>query len=248
MKTIKKILYKLLPEWLYLNILHRAFYFLYDFGFLKNDTRFKFHYAVKKLIKEDFVVLDIGANLGYFSKNFLRLAKKGKVISIEPVPQFFNVLEKFLSKFPNSIRYNVALGKEEGKILMAMPKSNGMIRTGLPHIVDGSNKTHDTQEVSIVKGSELLKNLERLDYIKCDIEGYELTVFEEIKPLIEQHQPIVQIEISEKNLNEMLNLFTSLNYTQFGIKDFKIIQETGAQAEEGDFLFIPQNKIKNFLV
>lgn len=248
MQFIKKILYKILSEKQYLRVLHRMFYLLYDLGILKNDKRFKYHYAVKKLIKSDFVVLDIGANLGYFSKNFARLASNGKVISVEPVPQFFDVLDHFMKKFPNSQRYNVALGTEKGTITMVLPKSNGMIRTGLPHIAESEEekKQHDTREVEIIKGSELLSDLARLDYIKCDIEGYELNVFKEIKPILEKHQPYIQIEIAEKNLTEMLELFKSLGYTQYGIVDFKFKEERGQQAEEGDFFFVPNRKLEEF--
>lgn len=248
MQFIKKILYKILTEQQYLRVLHRMFYVLYDLGLLKNDKRFKYHYAVKKLIKPDFVVVDIGANLGYFSKNFARLASNGKVISIEPVPQFFDVLDHFMKNFSNSQRFNVALGSETGTITMVLPKSNGMIRTGLPHIAESEEEKehHDTRNVEIVKGSELLADLDRLDYIKCDIEGYELNVFNEIKPLLEKHLPFVQIEIAEKNLNEMLELFDSLGYIQFGIVDFKFKQELGRQAEEGDFFFVPKHKLEEF--
>lgn len=248
MYLIKKLLYKILSEKQYLRILHRAFYLLYDLGFLKNDKRFKYHYAVKQLIKADYTVVDIGANLGYFTKNFARLAKDGKVISIEPVPQFFDTLDYFMKSFPNSTRFNVALGTEKGSITMVLPKSNGMIRTGLPHIAesDAEKTQHETKEVQIVKGSELLSSLDKIDYIKCDIEGYELTVFQEIKPLLEKYQPFVQIEIAEKNMTEMLSIFDSLGYTQYGIKDFKFIQEDGAQAEEGDLFFVPASKLADF--
>jgi FkbM family methyltransferase len=245
MQRIKKILYKLLSERQYLRVLHRSFYLLFDCGLLKNDKRFKFHYAVKKLIQPEYTVVDIGANLGYFSRNFARLASKGKVISIEPVPQFFDVLDGFMKKYPNSERYNVALGTEEGTITMVLPKSNGMIRTGLPHIVENEEerKQHDTKEVKIVKGSELLGHLKRIDYVKCDIEGYELNVFREIYPLIALHKPIVQIEIAPKNLDEMCLLFADLGFKQFGIVNGKILEENGMQQEEGDFLFVHQSKI-----
>lgn len=248
MQIIKKILYRILSEKQYLRLLHRVFYLMYNLGLLKNDRRFKYHYAVKKLIKPDYTVVDIGANLGYFSKNFARLAYNGKVISIEPVPQFFDVLDHFMRKFKHSTRYNVALGKEEGTITMVLPKSNGMIRTGLPHIAESEEekKQHDTREVKIVKGSELLSNLERLDYIKCDIEGYELNVFRELLPILEKYQPFVQIEIADKNQIEMLQLFQSLGYTQFGIVNFKFIQETGDQQEEGDYFFVPTGKLEEF--
>lgn len=248
MNFLKKILFKTLSQSAYLKTLHRSFYLLFDLGLLKNDARFKYHYIVKKIIEPDYTIVDIGANLGYFSKNFARLAKKGKVISIEPVPAFFETLSHFMKKFPHVTLHNVALGTEKGTITMVLPQSNGMIRTGLPHIAENEEEKtkHATQEVAIVKGSELLADLDRIDYIKCDIEGYELNVFQEIKPILEKHLPYVQIEIAEKNLEPMLALFHSLGYTQFGIKELKFIPEKGTQAEEGDFFFVPKHKMEEF--
>ena len=248
MGLLKKLLYKLLSQRAYLKTLHRSFYLLYSCGFLKNDSRFKYHYMVKQLIQPDFTVVDLGANLGYFSKTFARLAKNGKLISIEPVPVFYDTLSYFMKGYSNTTIYNVALGTEEGSITMVLPESNGMIRTGLPHVAESEEEKqlHATQEVKIVKGSNLLADLKKIDYIKCDIEGYELIVFQEIKPILEKHLPFVQIEIAEKNLDEMLSIFNSLGYTQFGIKDFKFVKETGMQAEEGDFFFVPEKRLEQF--
>jgi FkbM family methyltransferase len=248
MKNLKKIIHKLLSQRAYLRTLHRSFYFLFDLGLLKKDARFKYHYMVNQLIEPTFSIVDIGANLGYFSKNFARLAKKGNLVSIEPIPVFYETLTYFLKKYAHATLHNVALGTEEGSITMVMPESNGMIRTGLPHIAESEEekKQHATQEVRIVKGSELLGNLEKLDYIKCDIEGYEWHVFQEIKPILEKHQPFVQVEISEKNLAHMLDLFQSLGYTQFGIHNFHFIEEQGKQVEEGDFFFVPANRLQDF--
>ena len=92
MKFIKKILARILSQKAYLQTLHFVFYVMYDLRLLRGDKRFKYHYLIRKIIQEDYVVVDIGANLGYFAKNFSRLAKQGKVIAIEPVPAFFNVL------------------------------------------------------------------------------------------------------------------------------------------------------------
>lgn len=248
MGLLKKLLYKLLSQRAYLKTLHRSFYLLYSSGFLKNDARFKYHYMIKKLIQPDFTVVDLGANLGYFSKTFARLAKNGKLISIEPVPVFYDTLSYFMKGYSNTTIHNVALGAEEGSITMVLPESNGMIRTGLPHIAESEEEKqlHTTQEVKIVKGSNLLADLNKIDYIKCDIEGYELNVFQEIKPLLEKHLPFVQIELAEKNLDDMLSLFNSLGYTQFGIKEFKFFKESGKQAEEGDFFFVPKNRLEEF--
>jgi FkbM family methyltransferase len=245
---VKRILYKLLTQRAYLKTMHRGFYFLYDLGVLKFDKRFKYHYIVKQLIKKDFIVIDIGANLGYFAKIFARLTPQGKVICIEPIPPFYQILQKFLSPYPQVFIHNIALGEQEGIVEMVLPESNGMIRTGLPHIVD---KTQDvggqkSTQVEVKKGSNLFVSLQKIDYIKCDIEGYEWIVFSELLPVISKYRPIIQIEISETNIDNLLDYFHKLAYCQYGICDFKIIREKGKQKEIGDFLFIPNEQKEAF--
>lgn len=249
MKQIKKFLSKILSQAAYLRTMHRGFYFLYDWGFLKNDARFKYHYMVKKLIQPDFVVVDIGANLGYFAKNFARLAKHGKVIAIEPVPMFYSVLKQFLGGFKNVEIHNVALGKEEGTITMVMPESDGFIRTGLPHIASSEEekKQHKTQEVQIAKAATFFDNLAKIDYIKCDIEGYEGVVFTELKETLAKHRPLVQLEVSDSTKEIIFSIFKELDYLHFGIQNFAFVEENyGPQQEEGDFFFVPREKKDTF--
>jgi len=245
---VKRILFKLLTQRAYLKAMHRGFYFLFDLGLLKNDKRFKYHYIVKQLIKKDFTVIDIGANLGYFAKTFARLTPEGKVICIEPILPFYQILQKFLSPYPRVVIHNIALGEEEEIVEMVLPESNGMIRTGLPHIVDKSEDIggQKTAQVKVKKGSELFGSLPKIDYIKCDIEGYEWIVFNELKPIISKFRPIIQIEISESNIDNFVHYFDQLEYCQYGICDFKIIREKGQQKEIGDFLFIPTEQKEAF--
>lgn len=245
----KKVLFKLLSQKAYLKTLHRGFYALYSLGFLKKDARFKYHYMVKDIIEPTDTVVDIGANLGYFSKTFSRLVTQGNLVSIEPVKPFFEILTYFIGTKPNVTIHNCALGNEEGTITMVMPESNGMIRTGLPHIASSEEEkqAHKTHEVALLKGSKLLGELANINYIKCDIEGYEVVVFKEIKPVIEKQLPIVQIEIGPENEQEMIAYFTELGYIQYGIAHFKIVKETtGSQIEQGDFLFIHSTKSASF--
>jgi len=198
---------------------------------------------VKELIQDGDVVIDIGANLGYFSKTFSRLSPNGKVICIEPLPQYYSILKHFLSSKKNIEIHNVALGKDAGEVTMILPKSNGMIRTGLPYISKSDEKSeHPTQQVQIVNPNSLLKNLSKIDYIKCDIEGFEWIVFQELKEVLKQYQPIVQIEISTENRREMIPFFTDLGYVQYGINNFKFVKEDGKQIEPGDYLFVPKSR------
>ncbi len=249
MKLVKRLLYKILSPKQYLQVLQVVFYWMYDWNVLKGKPAFKYHYLIKKVIQPDFSIVDIGANLGYFSKNFARLTPKGKVVSIEPIPLFYEVLSILLRKYKHVAVHNVALGAEEGKVIMVLPTDDGMIRTGLPHVAqnDAELEKHQNQEVAIVRGSELLGNLEKIDYIKCDIEGYEWIVFQELEPLIAKHKPFVQLEIGDENRENMLELFDRNGYTQFGISNYQFIREIGAQKEPGDYFFVPNERLETFL-
>ena len=248
MKLVKRLLYKILSPKQYLQVLQIGFYLLFDWNILKGKPAFKYHYLIKKVIQPDFTVVDIGANLGYFSKNFARLTPKGKVVSIEPIPLFYEVLTILLRQYKHVTVHNVALGAEEGKTIMVLPTDDGMIRTGLPHVAqnDAELEKYQNQEVAIIRGSKLLANLEKIDYIKCDIEGYEWVVFQELEPLITKHKPFVQVEIGDENKENMLALFDRNGYIQYGICNYQFVQETGMQQEQGDYFFVPNERVEAF--
>lgn len=227
--------------------MQHGFFILFDLGILKSDERFKFHYATKKLIKEGDVVLDIGANLGYFSKLFARKNTKGTLYSIEPIPLFFNRLKVILSSYSHVKLIHAALGASHGNLHMIMPVQQGVMRTGLPHVIseEEAKLNPDHLTVPVQSAREFLANLPHLDYIKCDIEGYEWTVFSTLELELDRLRPLVQIEISERYLSEFCEFFQGLNYVQCGLYDGQLIEEHGTQRVTSDFLFIPLEKKDN---
>ena len=227
--------------------MQHGFFILFDLGILKSDERFKFHYATKKLIKEGDVVLDIGANLGYFSKLFARKNTKGTLYSIEPIPMFFNRLKIILSSYSHVKLIHAALGASHGNLHMIMPVQQGVMRTGLPHVIseEEAKLNPDHLTVPVQSARDFLANLPHLDYIKCDIEGYEWTVFSTLGGELERLRPLVQIEISERYITEFCEFFQGLNYVQCGLYDGQLIEEHGTQRVTSDFLFIPLEKKDN---
>ena len=246
---IKKILFRWLPTSLYLMCMQRGFFILYDFGFLKKDERFKFHYATKKLIGKEDVVLDIGANLGYFSKLFARRNPLGKLISVEPIPIFYRRLEAVLSRYKHVELIHSAMGASSGTLYMVMPVQKGVLRTGLPHVISEEEALQipGSIEVPVLQATNFLSAFERLDYIKCDIEGYEWTVFSTLGETLNRLRPLVQIEISEKHIDDFCAFFSALNYKQLGLYQGKLIEETVKQREPSDFLFVPSEKVSVLL-
>ncbi|MFM7566191.1 MAG: FkbM family methyltransferase [Flavobacteriales bacterium] len=214
-------------------------------GILKRDSRFKFHYAAKKLIMEEDVVLDIGANLGYFSKLFARLNPKGTLYAFEPIPLFYERLSSLLSSFPHVEVIHSAMGATSGTLYMVMPIQKGVLRTGLPHVIpeEEAKRLPEHLEVPVIEAKTFLSTCHRLDYIKCDIEGYEWTVFSTLGEALNRLRPIVQIEISERHIEDFCHFFSQIGYQQLGLYDGKLIKERGAQRHTSDFLFVPTERV-----
>lgn len=240
---IKKILYRTLGQSAYLKLLHTGFISLYKLGLLKKDPAYKYHYFVKHLVNPGDCVVDIGANLGYFSKIFSGLVtSKGRVICIEPVPPFFSTLQWALRNRANCILHNKALGLENTRVTMNLPKLNGQFRTGLAHIANETSNQQEnfTFEVELVKGSELLGNLPAIHLIKCDIEGYEEYVLPEIKSILIAHKPIIQVETWGTHIVPVHALMQELGYVEYRIYQNKLVKDMPADFEFGDsdYLFI----------
>jgi hypothetical protein len=94
----------------------------------------------------------------------------------------------------------------------------------------------------MVNTSAFFSTFERIDYIKCDIEGHEWEVFSQLGNVLKEKRPIVQIEIDNKNTALLLAFFLELDYVQHGIVQGKCVAENGKQSEQGDYLFIPAEK------
>jgi len=249
-KSVKKILYKVLGQKLYLKTMHYFFFKFYDLGFLRNNFSFKYHYFVKNLVQDGDYVVDLGANLGYFSKIFSRLVgKEGKVICIEPVKIFFETLQWGLRKQSNCTLYNYALGLENKMIELVLPKSDGVFRTGLAHIPQDGEENVENYifQTEMITGSSLLIDLPKLNYIKCDIEGYEEFVLPELRGVIDKFKPMLQIETGGKAKNIIFEMMTELGYMQYSVYKTKLVKDFSNEIESGDYLFIHESKEKIIL-
>ena len=249
-QLIKRALYNVLGRKLYLKAMQSGFLFGYGAGLLRKDPVYKFHYFVKEIIKPGDTVVDLGANLGYFSSIFAGLVgNNGRLISIEPVKPFFEILRSRVGKYPQATLYNYALGTEPGTIDMSVPNDAGFLRTGLAHITahgdtPSAKDFHFT--VDMVRGSDLLASLDRLDYLKCDIEGYEEVVLPEIRNIIAKFHPLVQLETWGKQRPVMLSLFDGLGYTPYILESGNLHPyDRTNTGYVGDFLFVhTSNKIR----
>lgn len=146
-------------------------------------------------------VLDVGANIGCTSILFGSLARS--VASFEPSPTTFAFLSRNVaSAGMNNVQlYNFALGATPGEFELTFApqdRSGGFV----------SNKTkanagHVTERIQVetLDTFTRLHDLQRVDFMKIDVEGFEQRVLEGGRDAVQRLRPAVVLELNHWCLN-----------------------------------------------
>lgn len=174
-----------------------------------------------KIISKNDVIFDIGANIGYFTTLFSKLCgTKGRIHSFEPVPATFQKLLQSVDIFDNVQTINKAVGDSIG-------------------VVDIFYNQNDSEKASLIEsdgpGVEKIKTpiitldsyfnenkLERLDFVKCDVESFEFHAINGFKNTLLKYKPKLSIEVTISN-EERSRFFKLLK--ELGYKNFNKIQK-----------------------
>ena len=175
MKTlIHKILYKTLPLEGYLRAVSRMFFLWQRLGIGRYAPATEYVYHSAGLSGGATTCIDIGANLGYYARTLSPLTgPTGRVYAVEPVPPILAVLRRNLRRCRNVEILPYALGTESRTVAMGndSARETGYFGTGQNFVNDSGRQTDTAFTAEMRRGSELFARLERLDFIKCDIEG-----------------------------------------------------------------------------
>jgi FkbM family methyltransferase len=242
LKSIKAILLSLLGQRRYLQLTSALFFRAFQFGWLKNDPAYYTHHFVRHFVQPGQVVIDIGANLGYYSRLFSNLVgPAGKVLAVEPIALYRSVLTPNLRQCANVTILPYALGEAEGPIHMGNPSADKH-RHGLMRVLrkEDEQKAGEVYEVAMKHPVQLFDGEPVIHYIKCDIEGYEVPVIPAMRPIIDKHRPIVQVETESDNLALLFHLFNNLRYTMFYVQAGQLIPYKDAgQHLPADLIALP---------
>ena len=91
----------------------------------------------------------------------------------------------------------------------------------------------------------VFRNLKQCDYIKCDVEGYEIHIIPHLGFLLEHFHPIIQIEIEPVNRKEISDFLTPFSYRPFYLSEGLLYAVTEERRESnGDLFFVPKERMK----
>jgi FkbM family methyltransferase len=253
MSRIRKMLLFSLGEKRYLRLLAGSFQKIYKTGRLGVD--YQDIYFLKNLIKPGDICVDIGAHLGYFTFELSRLAgNNGHVYAIEPMSKFFQTLENLVSdrKLKNITLYQNAMGADTEFVEMGIPKLNNVKKYAYARV----KSTHsyleymDSEKVKNVQGDQLFADLKKLDFIKCDVEGLELQVFQSFLQTIRRFRPVILCELEDPGKREtLLNLLSAGSYSIYYLENRKLkplSNESTVDPVSHNHYFIPENRLNSF--
>ena len=218
-KLFHRLLYRLLSLEGYLRVVSRLFFLTRALCIGRNGRALEYNYHLPNLVSRGATVIDIGANLGYYTRPLADIVgAEGRVYAVEPVPVIFDVLKRNVAGRKNVTLLNYALGSEERTIEMANDSvaAAGYFGTGRNFVSDGELSGEAIRfTAQMVRGSRLFAEVGKIDFIKCDIEGYERVVIPEMHAIIEQHHPTVLIETDGDTRHEIIKMFTDMGYRAY---------------------------------
>ena len=159
--------------------------------------------VIKNLVKPDDVVLDIGANIGYYTVIMSKIVgKTGKVLAFEPTKHFFDVLRNTVevNNLTNVQLYDFGLSDKNSESEISIGEHSATI-----HWIkdsDGNSITPlSVEQISLKRLDDIIDsmNIDKLDFIKIDVDGHEPAFLDGAWKTLKKYKPTILMEISHRH-------------------------------------------------
>jgi FkbM family methyltransferase len=202
----------------------------------------------EKFIGENSVVIDIGANIGYYSIVASQLAKHGSIYAFEPASQTYQSLLGNIqaNDLANVRPLQLAAFSESLEKQLFISQANNIGMTGLKKTMNFGNKIEKVQAVALDEWVEQNK-IGKIDLVKIDIEGAEFLALKGMAQTLKKSQPVLFIEISvllnlyNNTPSELYDFLNKLNYKPYRVLSEKSITSASQATEDHLVIFIPGN-------
>ena len=167
-------------------------------------------------IKKGNTVFDIGANVGNYSILFSYLCgRRGFVHCFEPVIENYQSLLLSLSGTKNTKANNIAAGDEDTVMDISYDPSD-CEKSSLLNVKDSISSVQSVQVQALDNYCGTL-GLRKLDFVKCDVEGYEFKALKGMENTLRLHLPKISVEITmpKYERTEFIGFLMELGYNSF---------------------------------
>ncbi|MCW5959740.1 MAG: FkbM family methyltransferase [Pyrinomonadaceae bacterium] len=213
--------------------------------------------VMRKFVKRGDIVFDVGAHLGFYTVLLSELVgESGEVYAVEPNRELLNCLTKTVHLRSNIKLFPVALSKNSGKVKLYVPEDYSM--ASLHNWTEGiAGEVHEV-DCKAQKLDDLIKEekIPHPNFIKCDVEGAELSVFGgAIETLNCVDAPVLLFEINSsaaKAFNKTSDCYFEFlsNLEKPGYNFFEVLPDRLKEVEStslnyANILAIPTSKLNS---
>lgn len=169
--------------------------------------------GLRQFVSPGDVVVDAGAALGIYTSVLSRLVgPTGVVLSVEPLPGLYARYDGWLRlrSAANVRRYAVALADRPHAATLSVPLRRGRPVTGRAFVTSGADGLGSNDEfagqlerqVPVTTLDALVRRarLDRVDFVKADVEGAEAALLRGAGGIIQAFRPYVLLEVEDRHL------------------------------------------------
>lgn len=211
---------------------------------------------VEQLLVSEATVFDIGANVGWYSLNLAKAFSGLRIHAFEPIPATFAILQRNieLNDTDNVVVHGFGFSDRTQTIpFYFYPACSGNASSAN---VSGQASVQVLACPVCRLDDFIAERGERVDFIKCDVEGAELLVFQGAVKTLQRDKPVIFTEMLRKwaakfgyHPNEIIRLLRTLGYRCFiarngGLWEF---ESMGEHTNETNFFFLHADKHGNFI-
>lgn len=176
------------------------------------------------ILKKDDVVVEIGANIGYYALIESKIiGKKGKIYAIEPSAKNVKMLKKNieLNSAQNIEVFELAIGDRN-----ANEKMNISTHSNWNSLVKQRNKNVIAQiEVKVLTLDRFLIGKKMPDFIRMDVEGYEYNIIKGMKNMLKSKTPLkLFVELHPHIMEKSQTIYVLKKLMTNGFRTTKVIR------------------------
>jgi FkbM family methyltransferase len=210
-----------------------------------------------RAVRQGDVVLDIGAHFGYFTLLFSRLVgESGRVVSFEPTPSTFAVLQKNTVDVSNVTILNMAAGRESGRLTISdfgltySAWNTLSASSRMPGMLAQPKARVDVEVIRLDDWCE--RESIQPTVIKIDAENFETEVIGGLAETLSWSHPRVLMETGSEQAIQAGLALLDLDYqvlvsTQPGVLTLQKDGVEEALIRNKDVLFVPAAQVTEFM-
>lgn len=206
---------------------------------------------IMRLVGPEDCVIDIGANMGWYSINIAKKYPNSKIYAFEPIPKTYHYLSENISLncVTNIEAFPFGLSNEKNDLVFYFYPEGG-VNASIANVSEREDVELINCHVETLDDVVEQKKL-KIDFIKCDVEGAELFAFKGGIESIKRDKPIVFTEMLRKwsakfdyHPNEIIQMFSDVGYECFYCSEDKLVKIDTMTDDtvETNFFFLHSDK------